>query len=69
MEPGTVAVTIVASIMGGVLGFIKMMENKNAVIDCGCCKLDMRTPETRQKELELSIKNNNCANNNKTNIQ
>ena len=56
MEPGSVAVAIVASIMGGILGFIKMMENKNAVIDCGCCKLDMRTPETRQKELELKIK-------------
>ena len=69
MEPGTVAVTIVASIMGGVLAFVKMMENKNAVIDCGCCKLDMRTPETRQKELELSIKNNNCTHINKTDIQ
>ena len=55
MEPGSVAVAIVASIMGSVLGFIKMMENKNAVIDCGCCKLDMRSPETRQKELELKI--------------
>ena len=55
MEPGSVAVAIVASIMGGVLAFVKMMESKNAVIDCGCCKLDMRSPETRQKELELKI--------------
>ena len=56
MEPATATVTIVASLMGGILAFIKMMENKNAVIDCGCCKLDMRTPETRQKELELQNK-------------
>ena len=56
MEVLSATVAIVASIMGGILGFIKMMENKNAVIDCGCCKLDMRTPETRQKELELQLK-------------
>ena len=55
MEPGSVAIAIVASVMGGILGFIKMMENKNAVIDCGCCKLDLRTAETRQKEIELQL--------------
>ena len=55
MEPASAAVAIVGSVMAGILGFIKMMENKNAVIDCGCCKLDMRSPETRQKELELKI--------------
>ena len=70
LETGGIAVAIVASVSASIMAFIKMLSDRNAVVDCKCCKLDLRSKEVRLAEIEASNKNcSKCANNNNdTNI-
>ena len=62
---GATIVAVVGTLMGGVLAFVKMLESKNAIIKCGCCgntcELDCRSPETRQKIVELEMQKTKTA--------
>lgn len=64
LEAGGIALAIIASISGSIMAFIKMLSDRNAVVDCKCCKLDMRSKEVRLAEIEASNKNCTCTNNN-----
>ena len=65
LETGGIAVAIVASVSASIMAFIKMLSDRNAVVDCKCCKLDLRSKEVRLAEIQASNKNcDKCANNN-----
>jgi hypothetical protein len=65
IETGAVALGIIGAISGSIMAFIKMLSDRNAVVDCKCCKLDLRSKEVRLAEIEASNKNcSKCANNN-----
>lgn len=67
-ETGGIAVAIVASISASIMAFIKMLSDRNAVVDCKCCKLDLRSKEVRLAEIQASNKNCVvCSNNNNHN--
>ena len=53
MMEGAWVIAIIGAISGSVLAFIKMLSDKNAVIDCGkCCKIDLRSKEVRLAEIQ-----------------
>ena len=66
LETAGIGVAIVASVSASIMAFIKMLSDRNAVVDCKCCKLDLRSKEVRLAEIEASNKNccDKCANNN-----
>ena len=50
---GAWVIAIIGAVSGSVLAFIKMLSDKNAVIDCGkCCKIDLRSKEVRLAEIQ-----------------
>tara|TARA_R100001198_G_scaffold45729_2_gene25383 strand:- start:303 stop:497 length:195 start_codon:yes stop_codon:yes gene_type:complete len=59
LETGGIALAIIGSISASIMAFIKMLSDRNAVIDSPCCgcKLDLRSKEVRLKELEMLNKN------------
>ena len=64
-ETAGIGIAIVASISGSIMAFIKMLSDRNAVVDCKCCKLDLRSKEVRLAEIEATNKScEYCANNN-----
>ena len=65
LETAGIGVAIIGSISGSIMAFIKMLSDRNAVVDCKCCKLDLRSKEVRLAEIEASNRNcDKCANNN-----
>jgi len=59
LESGGIALAIIGSISASIMAFIKMLSDRNAVIECPCCKLDLRSKEVRLEELRLTHKQNN----------
>lgn len=57
IETGAVALGIIGAISGSIMAFIKMLSDRNAVVDCKCCKLDLRSKEVRLAEIQASNKN------------
>ncbi len=64
IETGAIILAVIASVSGSIMAFIKMLSDRNAVVDCKCCKLDMRSKEVRLAEIEASNKNCTCTANN-----
>lgn len=65
LETAGIGVAIIGAISGSIMAFIKMLSDRNAVVDCKCCKLDLRSKEVRLAEIEASNRNcDKCANNN-----
>lgn len=65
VETGAITLGIIGAISGSIMAFIKMLSDRNAVVDCKCCKLDLRSKEVRLAEIEALAKNCDCrANNN-----
>lgn len=65
LETGGIALGIIGAISGSIMAFIKMLSDRNAVVDCKCCRLDLRSKEVRLAEIEASNKIcDKCANNN-----
>ena len=64
IETGAIILAVIASVSGSIMAFIKMLSDRNAVVDCRCCKLDMRSKEVRLAEIEASNKNCTCGANN-----
>ena len=63
LESGGIALAIIGSISASIMAFIKMLSDRNAVIEIGkCCKLDLRSKEVRLEELRLTHKQNNDNN-------
>lgn len=54
IETGAIILAVIASVSGSIMAFIKMLSDRNAVVDCKCCKLDMRSKEVRLAEIEAS---------------
>ena len=68
VETGAIALGIIGAISGSIMAFIKMLSDRNAVVDCKCCKLDLRSKEVRLAEIEATNKSCAvCANNNNHN--
>ena len=55
LETGGIAIAIITALSASAMAFIKMLSDRNAVIESPCCgcKLDLRSKEVRLKELEI----------------
>tara|TARA_R100000951_G_scaffold116712_1_gene130024 strand:+ start:3265 stop:3486 length:222 start_codon:yes stop_codon:yes gene_type:complete len=68
IETGAITLGIIGAISGSIMAFIKMLSDRNAVVDCKCCKLDLRSKEVRLAEIEACNKNCDCSSNNKNRV-
>ena len=53
LESGGIALAIIGAISASLMAFIKMLSDRNAVIKCPCCELDLRSKEVQLEELRL----------------